>query len=526
MSVKGKIMKPMRVLFLMAVAAVTVAAWLTACAEGEKGPVSGCPEPGEGPVRMPAVAGGFYPASPGKLGAMVDEMMAAAEVPSIPGRIRVVIAPHAGYVYSGPVAAYAFKAVAGKKYGTVVLIGNSHKEGYHGASVYPRGSFMTPLGAVPIDADLAQRLIDASPDIYFRESAHLPEHSLEVELPFLQRALGEFKLVPVLLGAESMDLARSVSDALAANLGDDALVVISTDLSHYPKYDDANYADGEVIKAVLTGDAEHLERTIRQVMRSGIPNEVTCMCGEGAVKTGMLLAKKIGATDIRLLKYANSGDTAGSRNSVVGYASIAFAGPEGKGEPAPPAAAADEEVLNKEEEDALLKLARLTVETFVRTGKKPEWENRWPALEQPLGAFVTLKEHGRLRGCIGRFQPNLPLYRVVMEMAIAAATQDHRFSPVTEKELGELEYEISVLSPLRKIKSWKEIQLGKHGVQVVRGFRSGVYLPQVATETGWDLETFMSTLCAHKAGLSPNAWMEPGTDLYVFTAQVFHEPAP
>ena len=181
----------------------------------------------------------------------------------------------------------------------------------------------------------------------------------------------------------------------------------------------------------------------------------------------------------------------------------------------------DQEVLNKDEQTELLKLAKMAVESVVKTGKKPDYSNKMPGLDRPLGAFVTLRESGQLRGCIGRFEPDIPIYKVVMEMAVAAATQDYRFPPVSERELDKLEYEISVLSPLRKVKSWKEIEIGKHGVEVARGMRHGVFLPQVATETGWDLETFMNNLCEQKAGLQADAWKDPGTDIFVFTALVF-----
>ena len=467
---------------------------------------------GKGCAREPAVAGAFYPRSPDALRETVDTMLEQAAPPRIEGRVRALMVPHAGYVYSGSVAAWGFKTLQGRKYRTVVLIGNSHHEAFDGASVFAEGVFRTPLGDVEIDEGFAKRLLDADPRMTFRGSPQGPEHSLEVEVPFLQRVLGEFKLVPILLGGESLDLSRMLANALSRVADDGTLVVTSTDMSHYPAWEDANFADRKVAEAIVTGDAEHLERTIRQLERSGVPNAVTFLCGEGAVKAAMLYAKDAGAQDIRLLRYANSGDTAGSKARVVGYAAIAFAA-----QPAAPA----EEGLKREERDALLELARLTVETFVRTGQRPDWTNRLPALEQPLGAFVTLKKHGELRGCIGRFQPQTPLREVVGEMAVAAATQDHRFPPVSQEELGELEYEISVLSPLRKVGSWREIELGRHGVQVVRGFRSGVFLPQVAAETGWGLETFMNNLCAHKAGLPADAWKDPKTEIYVFTAQVF-----
>lgn len=484
----------------------------------------------QGPVRLPAVAGGFYPAAPAQLNAMIDQMLAEANPPQIEGRVRALIVPHAGYVYSGPVAAHGFKVIAGKPYKTVVLIGNSHREGYDGASVYPKGKFKTPLGDVEIDSELAQKLMDYdSRRIFYRESAHIPEHSLEVEIPFLQKTLGQFKIVPILLGTESMDTARILGEALAKSAAGDTLVITSSDMSHYPAYDDARFADNKVIESILTGSVDNYERTLRQIERMGIPNAATFMCGEGATKAVMVFAGKIGADKVQLLKYANSGDTAGTKNSVVGYCAVAFS--DGgtfdmkKEEPKIEAKGRDE-VVNKEEQKALLDLVRQTVETYVRTGAKPGWTNAYLGLDQPLGAFVTLrdKRHGlRLRGCIGRFQPDIPLWQVVMEMAMAAATQDARFPPVSPAELADLSYEISVLSPLRRVKDWHEIELGKHGVEIVRGFRHGVFLPQVAAETGWDLDTFMGQLCSQKAGLKWDAWKDPETELYVFTAQVFSD---
>jgi len=196
---------------------------------------------------------------------------------------------------------------------------------------------------------------------------------------------------------------------------------------------------------------------------------------------------------------------------VVGYAAIVFTIDKLEGE------------LGMAEQRRLLEIARETVETYIKTGKAPEFSNEYPALERNLGAFVTIEKHGQLRGCIGRFQPDIPLYQVVVEMALAAATKDSRFNPVTKDELEDLEYEISVLSPLRKVDSWKEIKIGKHGVQIKKGLRAGVFLSQVATDNNWDLDTFMSVLCQQKAGLPSDCWKDPETDIYVFTAQVFSE---
>lgn len=489
------------------------------CSKETPAPITGCPPPAaEGPVRMPAVAGSFYPSDSGELSRMVEGYIAQADSVPVEGRIRAAIAPHAGYVFSAPVAAQVYKLLAGQKYGTVVLIGNSHHEGYPGVSIIAEGSFRTPLGDVPIDVELARKLLDAGREMQFQQSPHGPEHSLEVQLPFLQKSIGPFKLVPILLGTESTDVSRSLAAALVKQAGPDVLVIASTDLSHYPRHGDATYADQTVLKAVESGDVDTLERTMRQLEAMRFPNMATLMCGEGAVKTVMLYARAVGADRVKVLKYANSGDTAGSKDRCVGYGAVVFSSEEGA-----PMQKKEDEVLNAEEQKAALELARLTVETYVRTGKRPVWNKPLPGLEKPLGAFVTLRENGELRGCIGRFEPDIPLREVIIEMAIAAATQDHRFPPVSAKELGEIDYEISVLSPLRKVKSWKEIELGRHGVEVARGYNRGVYLPQVATETGWDLDTFMSSLCAHKAGLPADAWKDPQTDIFVFTAQVFSD---
>jgi MEMO1 family protein len=471
-------------------------------------------------VRQPAVAGAFYPASPDELGKMIDGFLAAANPPAIAGQIRAFVVPHAGYVYSAPVAAFAYKAIEGKPFKTVVIVGNSHHEGYEGASVYNHGKFRTPLGDVEVDEDLAGRLLAYNPKaIYCRDSPHIPEHSLEVQIPFLQKVLGSFKIVPILLGTESKGVADVLGDALAENAGPDTLVIASSDMSHYPPYANAVFADGKVANAIASGSEENVERTIRQLESMGVPNAATFLCGEGAVKSVMHYADKIGAKTGQLLKYENSGDAAGTKDRVVGYCAVAFSSEGGSNMPAKQNK--DEEVLNKDEQQELLKLAKMTVESVVKTGKKPDYANKMPGLDRPLGAFVTLREKGELRGCIGRFEPDVPIHEVVMEMAIAAATQDYRFPPVSEGELGKLEYEISVLSPLRKVKSWKEIEIGKHGVEVARGMRRGVFLPQVATETGWDLETFMNNLCEHKAGLPADSWKDPKTDIFVFTAQVF-----
>ncbi len=461
------------------------------------------------PVRKAAVAGQFYPASKEELSRMIDGFLNNVELPNLEANIRAIIVPHAGYIYSGQVAAYGYRALAGKNINRVILIGNSHQEYFDGVSIYPKGYFETPLGRVEIDAEFAERLMKKNEKIYFKESAHLGEHSLEVQIPFLQKVLKDFKIVPLILGNQEGSVEVLIS-ALKNLIDEKTLIVVSTDLSHYPKYEDAKYSDGKVIEAILSGKRENLRKTILELESGRIGNLQTCACASDSVEVAMALME---GKNSKLLKYANSGDTAfGDKSQVVGYASIVFMDSQ-----------TSEQELNKIQQKRLLEIAKQSVETYVKTKKIPEFKEEDPALNRPLGAFVTLKKDGELRGCIGVFTGDVdePLYKVVSQMAISAAVNDPRFMPVTKDELNELEYEISVLSPLKKVDSYKDVEICKHGVRIKRGSRSGVFLPQVATENDWDRDTFLSILCTQKAGLPADCWKDSDTEIYIFTAQVF-----
>jgi len=465
-------------------------------------------------IREPAVAGQFYPAESGELAKQVDDFLAEVPIEKSTGAILGLIVPHAGYIYSGPVAAYGFKQLENEDIETVILIGNSHLAYFEGAAVYDKGYFKTPLGEVEIDESLAKEIMAENKKIKADMIAHQYEHSLEVEVPFLQRVLKNFKILPILMGSGSFDDVKILAKAISKNIADkNVIVVASSDMSHYPPYEQANYADKKTYEAILTGEVEVLEKTIAQLEKENIANAQTFLCGQDAVEVLMLVMQDLGVKEIKLLKYANSGDTAGDKSQVVGYSAIGFYG-ERRGS-----------LLNREEQKRLLEIARQSVETYIKEGRVLTFSETNPVLNQKLGAFVTLKKNGQLRGCIGRFtsDDNPPLYQTVAEMAIAAATQDIRFLPVQAYELSELEYEVSVLSPLKKIDDWHQIKLGKHGVKIKKDGRSGVFLPQVAIETGWDFETFMAELCSQKAGLSRNCWQDKETELYIFTAQVFKE---
>ncbi len=494
--------------------------------------VKAAPEPSR--VRKAAVAGGFYPGTPKELIDFVDAMLRQANPPKIEGPILAIMVPHAGYIYSGPVAAYAYKELEGRDIRTVILIGNSHRHYFDGIGIDAKGAFETPLGLVPIDEAFAEKLLAADPAIVDRPDIHEGDHVLEVQLPFLQRVLKYFKIVPILFSGDSPELARKLAGALAPLLDEKTLVVASTDMSHYPPYAEAGAADKKTLDAILTGKMENLDTDLKSLETQHVPQAETFLCSPSGVRVAMLLSQNLGKLQPVLLRYANSGDSpAGEKGRVVGYGAIAFVA-QTSATPATPSPAAaekdtphpqkpEEGILKKSEQDELLRIARSTVESLIKTGKVPDISPSSPALQQPLGAFVTLKERGQLRGCIGRFEPTEPLYKIVQQMAVSAATEDPRFRPVSPGELDKLEYEISVLSPLRKIPDANAIVLGKHGVTVSKGFHHGVFLPQVATETGWNKEEFLDELCSQKAGLPRDCWKDPAVDLQVFTAEVFTE---
>ncbi len=476
----------------------------------------------QNPVRKAAVAGTFYPDNKADLEAYLDALLRQANPPKIKEPVRAIMVPHAGYIYSGSVAAYAYKTLEGRNIRTVILLGNSHRHWIDGIAVYPKGSFETPLGLVPIDEEKAQKLLAKNPKILERPDTHEFDHVLEVQLPFLQRVLKKFKIIPLLFGNDDPALSAELAEALKSILDDQTLVIASTDLSHYPPYAEATASDQKTLQAILSGQPEVLDITLKQLASEGIPHAETFLCSPSGVRTVLLLSRSSMPTTPVYLNYANSGDTAGDKNRVVGYGAVAFVAERNPTPKILPFADEQKQITVSEEKE-LLDIARSSVENYVLSGKTFSPENLSPGLQKKLGAFVTLKEEGQLRGCIGRFEPDAPLAQVVVQMAIAAATQDPRFPAVKKEELRNLEYEISVLSPLKKIRDAGGIILGEHGVQVSKGFHHGVFLPQVADETGWSKEEFLSELCSQKAGLPRDCWKDPAVDLYVFTAQVFSE---
>ena len=477
-----------------------------------------------GQTRKPAVAGQFYPGDPVALSRQITGFFKNANKEPVLGDIVALISPHAGYMYSGQVAAHAFKLLEGLSFETVVVISPSHMVPFRGASVYNGGAYETPLGKIPVDTAVAGAIADAGDKVSLSATGHAlmgggGEHSLEVELPFLQLVLGNFKLVPIVMGDQDWATCQALGQALAKSLeGKRALIVASTDLSHFHPYDEAVRLDNVVMGNVDSFDPKGLFSDLA---------EGNCeACGGGPMIAAMLAGKTLGADKSKVLKYANSGDVTGDRSSVVGYMAAVIYDSEATSKKRPLKSeekAGTDEGLSEKDRETLVNIARTTIEHRVKGNQPPKFTVDSPILKEKRGAFVTIHKHKQLRGCIGYIEAVKPLGEAIVEMAVNAATKDYRFPPLEHKELSQVEIEISVLSPKRKIKDAKEIKLGEHGVIVEAGGRGGVFLPQVAAETGWDLERFMGELCSQKAGLSPDAWKKGECDIYVFTAQVFHE---
>jgi hypothetical protein len=486
-------------------------------------------------IRQPAVAGQFYSAEAEKLQEQIKTFLKDVDTPEVKGRVRALLVPHAGYVFSGPTAAYAYKHLQGMRAGTVYILGNSHSSFFEGAALDDSAAWRTPLGEVEIDQEAANELDEAGSRISFNGAAHQKEHSLEVQLPFLQTILKkDFKIVPLLFGntAAGEDV-EQVARILADNLREEDVVIISSDMSHFPPYEEANRVDKKTLDKIMTGDIEELEEHIAASLEENIPGEDTLLCGEDAVKTGMRLARILEWDNIQKLHYANSGDNPMvDKESVVGYGAVAFLDTkmkkqEEKKEEHSSGSAEQEQVedpLNEQQRRTLLDIARETVEKYIRTGEKPAYNIVDERLRKTEGAFVTLKKNGELRGCIGRIvQAEEPLWQVVRDVAVDAALHDDRFPPVEEDELPHLTYEVSVLSIPEPVDDWRRVEPGKHGAIIKQGPRSGVFLPQVAKETGWNREEFLAQLCSQKLGSTPECYKDPNAELYIFTAQVFSE---
>jgi AmmeMemoRadiSam system protein B/AmmeMemoRadiSam system protein A len=506
-------------------------------------------------VMGPAVAGLFYPLEEKELAKRVDELLAEAK-PQRLGRLRALVCPHAGYEYSGKTAAIGYKQVAGLDVRTVIILGPSHTAIFQGAAVADADAYRTPLGLVPISAKAAElgrlkpfalrppcevhrpKWWERAPEelpAFGEETPHTWEHSVEVQLPFLQRVLPHFEVVPVVFGEVDPEAA---ADALLKILDDRTLLVASSDLTHYLPYETAKTIDTTTVRAVCSLSVEWFEE--EEAGWEARAN-LQLACGKDPILTVMHVARKKG-WKAKLLDYRNSGDTAGAKDAVVGYAAIAFYEPEAAPAPGTPAPAAAATSAGRQpaarraneysaaQRKFLLDLARKAV-AAAAAGKEPPhpdaaaWAEKF---QQPRACFVTLKKNHQLRGCVGTVFPRFPLYDAVLFAARSAAVEDHRFEPVKPEELPQIEIEVSVLTLPERVKFHSPGELlarlrpGVDGVVLRVGSHQGLFLPQVWEQLP-DKKEFLNRLAEEKAGLEPTAWQQPDAKVLTYQVEAFSE---
>jgi AmmeMemoRadiSam system protein B/AmmeMemoRadiSam system protein A len=461
-------------------------------------------------VRESAVAGSFY--SNDKSVLQKDLHSYFNDAKTFPKEnIQALIVPHAGYVYSAQTAATAYKTL-NKKYKNIFLIGSSHHVSINKASIYALGDYKTPLGEVKVNKEIVDELLKNHSLFTYFKDAHTKEHTLEVQLPFLQLLYGnEMQIVPIVLSISSWEQIETIAHTLSPYFNEENLFIISTDLSHYPSYEDAKKVDANTIEGILSGNTQTFISSINKNESLNTPELYTSACGWSSILVLQSLTQKKNYT-YELLDYTNSGEKhTKNKERVVGYAAFRIITKE------------QNSYFTNEEKEQMLFIAKKAIhEATLHENKIAIDENRvLPKLKEKLGAFVTLYKNGELRGCIGRFEPNQPLYNVIVDMAIAAAQHDTRFLKVSPLELENIRIEISVLTPRKKINSISEIEIGKHGVYVQYGKKHGTYLPHVATQMGWSAEEFVKSCAIEKAQITPTEL--PKAELFTYEAIVFGE---
>ncbi len=488
---------------------------------------------GDLPHRKPAVAGLWYEASPDGLRAQVQSLLdrAARNAVRKPDEPPVaLLVPHAGYVYSGSTAAAGFVHLRGGKWDRVVLLAPAHYGAFRGASITPVAAYDMPLGPVYLDLEACRRLQTHALFVNAPD-AHVREHALECQLPFIQVTLPKARIVPILVGDLKPEDVRTLAGLIEPLLDEQTLLVVSSDFTHYgPNYGFVPFRDnvagnlkrwnlkaaGQVAALDYNGFMEHVRTTHDTI------------CGRNAIGIAIQALQQLAKRKVikgRVVDYTTSGEIARDFTNSVSYVAILFADPLVAGAEQGTPAESDY-ALTTAEKDTLLKIARRTLDVYLREGKQPVVDNGayslTPRLRELRGAFVTLTRGGELRGCIGYVTPQVPLYQAVADMAVNAAARDPRFPPVSRDELSKIRVEISVLSPLAPCPDPQTVQVGKHGLVIQKGGRSGLLLPQVPVEWGWDRRQFLEQIC-RKAGLPVNAYREPDAVLLTFTAVVFHE---
>ncbi|MFO7936110.1 MAG: AmmeMemoRadiSam system protein B [Kiritimatiellia bacterium] len=469
-----------------------------------------------------ALAGTWYEADPQQLESELNGYLKNVKKIGY-DNVMALLLPHAGYRFSGQVAAYGLKQIEGQSFKRVIVLGPSHQLAMPGIASIPDITHLkTPLGEVELDLEFIAAL-RKYPEFNSVMHAHEREHSVQIEVPMLQHVLGDFKLVPVVVGQLDVNSARKIAEVLLQYIDSGTLVVVSSDFTHYGTnfgYTPFNSDIEQNLHKLNMGAFDQIRRKDMSGFSSYCETTGATICGRCPVF--ILLAMLPEDAGVHLLKYDTSGRLTGDWSHCVCYISAAFTGSWQNEESVPEQKSSQ---LSDTDKANLLKLARKTIEFYMKHGKKPV-----PAdigveitsgMKNVMGAFVTLHENGQLRGCIGEIIPQRELYKAVTERAVDSAINDYRFKPVKAGEVSELHIEISALSPPKPVASWKNIVIGKHGITLSKHGRNAVFLPQVAPEQGWGIEQTLTHL-AMKAGLSPDAWRQD-CRFQVFEAIVFSE---
>jgi len=422
-------------------------------------------------IREPVVAGRFYPGAPDRLRQMIAGMVDdKAEKEDVIGAVM----PHAGYEYSGPVAGATISRVRFRD--TFIIIGPSHTGMGQPFSIMTDGTWRTPLGDVGIDTELAQQALDLSGLLKEDYLAHAQEHAVEVQLPFLQYFKPDVRIVPIILAPADVSTYREIGGALAdaiRQLGRDAVIIASGDMTHYESQKSAETKDREGIDAILALDEERLLKRVRELSIS--------MCAYAPAATMIAAANELGAGSTELVSYQTSGDTTGDYSAVVGYAGI---------------------LIRTDDMSPLVQLAKRTVETYVREGERLRPGNLTQEMDRKAGVFVSIHKHQELRGCIGTFEPaEVSIAQEIVSNAISSATRDPRFPPIGPVELDDLEYSVDVLTPPERIEGVGQLDPARYGVIVESGWRRGLLLPDLE---GVDTVERQIEICRMKAGIDPD----------------------
>ena len=474
--------------------------------------------------RQPVAAGRFYPADKETLTKDLSRLFESCKKSPDNWNVRAIISPHAGYMFSGKIAASAFSAIPKNAiYKNIFIIGSSHVMYFNGASVYNCGDYITPLGKVPVNKEIANKLIKNNKVFNFPINAHLQEHSIENQLPFIQYYFKEMPtIVPVIIGTDDENTVKKIAEALRPWFTPENLFIISSDFSHYPAYKDAIENDSLTAMSIISGSPKTFLNTLSNNTSKQIPGLVTSMCGWTSGLALLYLVEGNNKLEIKLIDYCNSGDSPNAgKDEVVGYNAIIMI--DKKQDAATVHETKNSFSFTDTEKKQLFAIAKSSIQAKLNDNKNIVLDEKsFPEnLKNPMGAFVTLKINGDLRGCIGRFISSEPLYKVVQESAISSAFEDPRFNPLTKDEYRKTTIEITVLGPLKKINNINEIILGEHGIYIKKNNRAGTMLPQVATENGWTVEEFLGFTSRDKAGLGWDGWKD--AEIFIYEGVVLED---